>query len=259
MLDRYKNLSPKVHVNYVDLAKNPAQARAYGVRFPGTAYVQIGDRREEAKAVTEEGLTGAFLKDLKGTRTSVFVTGSHEHQLDETGEGGLSHYKTLLERDNYKSQDVSLLTQTQVPKDCTVLVVAGPQDDYTPGQVTAIKNYVEGGGRAMILLDPPLDFSKLHVAPNEGLNKLLESWGVTPENDLVLEENPVGQMFGFGPEMPLVTSYESHPIVADLKGAATGFPLSRSLQIKSTGKATVDKLFSTTANAIATTKLANNS
>jgi ABC-type uncharacterized transport system involved in gliding motility auxiliary subunit len=138
-----------------------------------------------------------------------------------------------------------------------VLVIAGPQDDYTPGEVTAVKNYVEGGGRAMLLLDPPLDFAKLHVAQNDGLNKLLASWGVTPQNDLVLEENPVGQMFGFGPEVPLVTTYESQPIVADLKGGATGFPLSRSLEIKSTGKATVDKLFSTTANAIATTKLNN--
>ncbi|HEX4227584.1 MAG TPA: GldG family protein [Bryobacteraceae bacterium] len=258
MLDRYKNLSAKVHIDYVDLAKNPAEARAFGVRFPGTAYVQIGDRREEAKAVTEEGITGAFLKDLKGTRTVCFITGSHEHQLDETGDSGLSHLKTLLERDNYKSQSISLLTQTEVPKDCTVLVVAGPQDDYLPTEVTAIKNYVEGGGRAMFLLDPPLDFSRLHVAQNQGLDTLLTGWGVTPQNDLVLEENPVGQLFGFGPEVPLVTNYESQPIVSDLKGAATGFPLSRSLEVKSTGKATVDKLFSTTGNAIATTKLNNN-
>lgn len=258
MLDRYRNLSPKVHIQYVDLAKNPAEARAFGVRFPGTAYVEIGNRREEAKSLTEEGITGAFLKDLKGTRDVCFVTGSHEHQLDETGDSGLSHLKTLLDRDNYKSESISLLTMTSVPKDCTVLVVAGPQDDYTPNEVTAIKNYVEGGGRAMFLLDPPLDFSKLHVAQNEGLDKLLESWGVTPQNDLVLEENPVGQLFGFGPEVPLVTNYESQPIVADLKGAATGFPLSRSLEVKNTGKATVDKLFSTTANAIATTKLNNN-
>lgn len=257
-LDRYKNLSPKIHINYVDLAKNPSLARSYGVRFPGTAYVEIGSRREEAKALTEEGITGAFLKDLKGTRNVCFVTGSHEHQLDETGEGGLSRFKTLLERDNYQSQSVSLLTNTEVPKDCTVLVVAGPQDDYIPNEVTAIKNYVQSGGRAMFLLDPPLDFSRLHVAQNDGLDKLLTDWGVTPQSDLVLEENPVGQLFGFGPEVPLVTTYESQPIVADLKGAATGFPLSRSLEVKNGSKTTVDKLFSTTANAIATTKLNNN-
>ena len=97
MLDRYANLSPKIHIQYVDLAKQPTLARSYGIRFPGTAYVELGSRREEAKGVTEEGITGAFLKDLKGTRKVCVVTGSHEHQLDESGETGLSRYKTLLE------------------------------------------------------------------------------------------------------------------------------------------------------------------
>src|SRR5437868_3658739 len=68
MLDRYANLSPKIRVQYIDPKKQPTVARTYAPRFPGTAYVELGDRREEAKAVTEEGLTGAFLKDLKGVR-----------------------------------------------------------------------------------------------------------------------------------------------------------------------------------------------
>ena len=84
MLDRYKNLSPKIHIQYIDYQKNPTVARAYGLRFPGTAYVEIGPRREEAKALTEEGITGAFLKDLKGVRKVCFVSGSGEHSLDNT-------------------------------------------------------------------------------------------------------------------------------------------------------------------------------
>jgi len=48
---------------------------------PGTAVVQIGPRREEAKAISEEGITGAIVKDLKGVRKVCFVQGSGEHQL----------------------------------------------------------------------------------------------------------------------------------------------------------------------------------
>ena len=110
----------------------------------------------------------------------------------------------------------------------------------------------------MILIDPPLDFGRMTISENDALTKLLESWGVTPDKDLVLEQNPVGQLFGFGPEVPLVSSYEAHPIVSDLKGAATGFPLSRSLQVTNGSKTTVQKLFSTTDKAIATTKLSTN-
>jgi ABC-type uncharacterized transport system involved in gliding motility auxiliary subunit len=220
--------------------------------------VEIGPRREEAKALTEEGITGAFLKDLKGVRKVCFVTGSKEHQLDNTDSNGLSQYKTLLQRDNYDAQSVTLLDKTEVPKDCTVVVVAGPQEDYTANEVTAIKNYVENGGRVMFLLDPPLDFGREHVAQNTGLVDLLKSWGVTEENDLVLEQNPMGQLFGFGPEIPLVASYESQPIVSDLKGAYTGFPVARSLDVKNGDKTTVSKLFSTTDRAIATTHLNTN-
>lgn len=258
LLDRYANLSPKIHVRYIDYKTQPVIARSYGLRFPGTAYVEIGSRREEAKSVTEEGITSAFLKDLKGVRKVCFVTGSREHQLDDTSDNGLSRFKTVLERDNYEVDPLTLLDKTEVPGDCKVLVVAGPQLNYTANEVTAIKNYVEHGGRAMFLMDPPLDFGHTQVAQNDALDNLLASWGVTLDKDLVLEENPMGQLFGFGPEVPLVSTYDSHPIVNDLKGSATGFPLSRSLEVKNTDKTTVSKLFSTTDRAIATTKLSSN-
>src|SRR5439155_26254262 len=119
--------------------------------------------------------TGDLRKGLEGGRKVCFVTGSREHQLDETQENGLSTYKTLLERDNYQVEPVSLIEKTEVPKDCTVLVIAGARLDYTPNEVTAIKNYVENGGRAMFLVDPPLDFGKEHIAKNESLIKLLGS------------------------------------------------------------------------------------
>ncbi len=258
ILDRYANLSPKVHIQYIDYQKQPTVARAYGLRYAGTAYVEIGPRREEAKALTEEGITGAFLKDLKGVRRVCFVSGSQEHALEGTESTGLSQFKTMIERDNYQAQSVTLLDKTAVPGDCNVLVVAGPGSDYTPNEVSAIKNYIENGGRAMFLLDPPLDFSREHIAENSGLVNLLESWGVTADKDLVLEQNPMGQLFGFGPEIPLISSYDSHPIVNDMKNSFTGFPVARSLEIKNTDKVTNQKLFSTSDRSIATTKLATN-
>jgi ABC-type uncharacterized transport system involved in gliding motility auxiliary subunit len=258
MLDRYKNLSSKVHLEYVDYQKQPTLAKSYGLRFPGTAYVKIGERIEEAKSLNEEGITGAFLKDLKGVRKVCFVKGSQEHALEDTDANGLSKFKTLLERDNYHTEAVTLLDKTAVPADCNVLIVAGPQGDYTANEVSALKSYVEGGGRVLFLLDPPLDFGREHIAENVALTGLLASWGVTGDKDLVLEQNPMGQMFGFGPEIPLVSSYESHPIVNDLKNSYTGFPVARSLDIKNAGKVTNTKLFSTSDKAIATTKLTSN-
>jgi ABC-type uncharacterized transport system involved in gliding motility auxiliary subunit len=258
ILDRYKNLSSKIKVQYIDYQKQPTLAKSYGLRFPGTAYVELGQRREEAKALTEEGITGAFIKDQKGVRKVCVVKGSQEHSLDDTDSNGLSKFKTLLERDNYQTEAVTLIDKTAVPPNCNVLIVAGPQADYTANAVTALKNYVQSGGRVLFLLDPPLDFGKEHISENAGLTDLLQSWGVTEDKTLVLEENPMGQLFGFGPEIPLVGTYESQPIVNDLKNSFTGFPVARSIQIKNTDKTTLSKLFSTSDHAIATTKLTTN-
>src|ERR1700747_473006 len=107
LLDEYANLSPKIKVTYVDPDKDPQVAREAGIRSLGTAVVQIGAKKEEAKSMTEEGITGAFIRDLKSnTRTVCFVTGSGEHQPDERDREGLSGFKELLAKDNYEGKTI---------------------------------------------------------------------------------------------------------------------------------------------------------
>jgi ABC-type uncharacterized transport system involved in gliding motility auxiliary subunit len=255
-LDLYANLSPKVRVKYVDPDKDPTLAREYGIKNYGTTVVQIGANKNEAQSLTEEGITGAFIRDLKNTtRTVCFVTGSGEHQIDNSDRNGYSRFKDLLGKEEYTSKSISLLQTAEIPSDCTVLVVAGPSGDYVQPQVDAIKKYVEGGGRAFFLLDPPLKMGRSEIADNDALAALVQSWGVTPNKNLILDLNPVGQLVGVGPQVALVSSYDSHAIVSDMKGTATGFPLSRSLEIKNGDKTSVTKLFSSSETSLATEKL----
>lgn len=255
-LDLYANLSPKVHVEYVDPDKKPQVAREAGIKNYGTTVVQIGPKKEEAKSTSEEDLSGAFIRDLKNkTRTICFVTGSGEHQIEDSERNGYSRLKDLLGKDQYSTKSISLLQKAEVPGDCTVLVVAGPSSDYQQPEVDAIKKFVEEGGRALFLLDPPLKFGRSEIADNDALTALLQSWGVTLDKDLILDLNPIGQLVGVGPEVALVSRYEPHAIVNEMKGSATGFPLTRSMDIKNTDKATVEKLFSSSENSLATSKL----
>ena len=255
-LDQYANLSPKVHVEYVDPDKKPQVAREAGIKNYGTTIVQIGTKKEEAKSLNEEGITGAFIRDLKNnTRTVCFVTGSGEHRIDDSDRSGYSRFKDLLGKDNYQAKSIDLLQKAEIPGDCTVLVVAGPTGDYQQPQVDAIKKFIEDGGRALFMLDPPLKIGRSEIADNDALTGLLASWGVTPQKDLILDMNPIGQLAGLGPQVALVTSYDSQPIVSEMKGTATGFPLSRSLDVKNEGKSTVQKLFSSSDSSLATSKL----
>jgi len=253
ILDRYKNLSSKIHVEYVDIRRDPVKARAAGVRYAGTAVVETDNRKEEAKSVDEQGITGAFLKISKGVRKVCFVSGSKEHALDQTDGTGLSQFKSFLDRDNYQAQSITLLDKTAVPEDCKVIIVAGPRGDYTANEVSALKNYVQGGGRAAFFLDPPLDMRSEHIPENAPLANMLAEWGVTLDKDLVLENTALTAIYG--PENPPINNYEDHPIVSDLKGSYTIMPISRSLEVKSAGKSTVTKLFSTSADAVALTDL----
>ena len=258
LLDQYANLSPKIHVEYVDPDKNPQLARAAGIRDFGTAVVQIGDKKETAKSMTEEGITGAFIRDLKGTTRSVcFVTGSGEHAIDDSERDGLSQFKDLLSKDEYQSRSIDLLQKAEVPADCTTLVVAGPTHYYQQPQVDAIKSYVENGGRGFFMLDPPIQFGRSEIAANDALTSLLQSWGVTLDKDMILDLNPVGQLAGLGPQVALVTTYASQPIVAQMRGSAVGFPLSRSMEIKSTDKTSVEKLFDSSSSSLATSNLSS--
>jgi ABC-type uncharacterized transport system involved in gliding motility auxiliary subunit len=259
LLDRYDKLSPKLKVDYIDLEKKPLLAKQYGVRNLGTIYIQAGARREEAKSLTEEEITGALIRSLKsGERNACFVSGSGERSIEDSARGGFSYMKEALEKNNYKTRTISLLEAPEVPKDCTVLMIPAPAKDYLANETAAIKTYVENGGRALFLLEPPVKFGRSEPSENPELVKLLSDWGVTPDKGLVLEDSPVGQAMGLGPQIPLIVDYETQQIVRDMKGTATIFPLSRALDTKSTDKTTVEKLFATSDRSFATTNLGSN-
>jgi len=257
LLDRYKNLSTKISVSYEDVDKRRTQAIAAGVKTLPTIDIKVGNKKEEAKSLTEEEISGALVRALKGgDRMVCFVLGSGEHSADDTDREGFSTAKSLSEKNNYKTQTVKMLPKPEIPKDCTIVVVPGPKRDYIQLEVDALKNYVEDGGRALFLLDPPLKFGRA-VDDNQGLVDVLSSWGVTPEKDLVLDA--IGAENFRQPGLAVVISYEQHVIVADLKKKqeASGFLLARSLDVKNGNKTSVEKLFSTTKRSLGVKNLAS--
>ena len=63
----------------------------------------------------------------------------------------------------------------------------------------------------------------------DGMVKYLAKYGVTVGNDIVVEPSPIGQLFGVGPEVPIVARYEQHPITKDMTNVMTGYPVTRSV------------------------------
>ncbi|PWU07347.1 MAG: hypothetical protein C5B51_10220 [Terriglobia bacterium] len=272
-LNRYASLSSKVHVDYIDPVKRPQQARAAGFTRDSSILVDSGLRKEPAKSLTEEEVTGALIRSLKtGTRNVCFLSAGGERSLDDTAPSGFSELKKLLEGDNYKTRTVTPKAAgageapksisvgqqappagVEIPKDCTALVIGGPQLAYTQPVVDGIKAYIDGGGRALIMLDNSLRIGRESAAADSPeFLKLLADWGVTVNKDLVLDLSGIGRsLFGVGPEVPVLFQYESHAITRPLTRVPTAFPLSRSLDAKSAGKSSVEKLLATTDDSLA--------
>lgn len=275
VLGRYASISPKVGAQYIDPERKPQQAKAAGFRSDAEVVVDNGARRETAKSLTEEEISGAILRSTKSAERDVCIlSAAGERSIDDSEGSGYSLFKQLLERDNYKVRTESLkgaaphaakpLEIGQAPepasfsvsKDCTVLVIAGPRSDYPAPIVSAIKTYIESGGRGLFLIDTPLRLGQSEPpSENEALLKVLADWGVTADKDLVLDLSGLGRIFGLGPEVPFLAQYESHPITQPLSRVPTAYPLSRSLETKSTDKTTVSKLVDTSDDSVGATSI----
>lgn len=223
VLGMYSSASRRLNVIYVDPDRQPALAKEFGVRTYGTTIVSAGDRHMEAQGDSEEGITNALVRVLKGQRTACFIQGHGERNLDGADREGYDRIKKQLSNENYQTESLLLMQKMAIPPDCTMVVIAGPQNDYLPQEVEVLRKYIQGGGRALLMLDAGVEL------PN--LAKLLSDWNVTARNDLVIDMNPVAQIFGTSPAMPLIVKYGASPIVQPLTNRATLFPLSRSFEV----------------------------
>ncbi len=248
MLDRYKNLSSKIKINYVDPDKKPDVARVEGARNIGDIIIDNGQKKETAKALTEEELTGALIRASKtGSKTICFVTGSGEHSLTDTEREGYSSAKEAIEKSNYRTQAISLIEKPEVPKACSVLVVGGPKSDYLDPAIDGIRKFVQEGGRVVLNFDPLLNLPQQKMGDTPKLAALATEWGITPKGDVILDLSSASRVFG--QLSPVAASYEQHPIVRVMSDIATVFPLARSVEARSPAQ----KLFSSSQESFGMT------
>ena len=101
------------------------------------------------------------------------------------GHGELEMNSSLtesLERANYQVESLNLLAEENVPDDTGCLLIASPQTDISEEEAEKIISYLEKGGKSMIFTD----YANVEM-PN--LKKVLENYGITKKDGVVLEED----------------------------------------------------------------------
>jgi gliding motility-associatede transport system auxiliary component len=224
LLDQFAAQSKGVTVSYVDPDRDRAKATQYNVKEYGKIVVAMGDKNEQAKGIKEEDVINTIIRVEKGGEKNIyFLTGHGEREMDNTERLGYSEAKKALGGSNYQIKTLSLLEEKpEVPSDCKVLVIAGPQKELLDPESAAIKKYMMEGGRVFFLLSPftPPSFVKL-----------LAEFGADVSNTLVVDVSGIGRLFGTDELMPLGLQYEpSSPITKDMSNTATLFPFSTAVR-----------------------------
>ncbi len=225
-LGQYAYESDQVSVDYIDADRQPMLARQYEIETYGTIVFEHQERIERVSSLAEQDLTNALISVVEGEERKVyFLEGHGEKSHTGADEGGYSTVTDALGFDNFGVETLILAQRGSVPEDATVVVTAGPQTDFLPDELTALDQYLEGGGKLLVMLDPPIDTG---TPTPEGLVELLANWGISIGDDVVVDASGMGQFLGADASVPIAANYPIHPIT-DRFNLLTAYPLARSV------------------------------
>ncbi|KYG03352.1 hypothetical protein BE21_52090, partial [Sorangium cellulosum] len=252
-LREVKAASPQITVEMQDRLLVPALAKEAKVTQDGVIVLSRDTSRETLNIGADIKAAGAKLKSLdadfqkallkviRAQRTAYLTVGHGEmNESTNAAEGRTAkNLRKLLESQNYVVKDLGLAQGlgSELPKDAGVVVVLGPQKEFLPEEVAALKRYADEGGHLLLALDPE---AKVDLSPLAGAVGL--TW--KPEvlaNDRVY----VRRRFNESDQAMLVTTrYSSHASVSTLsrhaQQAPTIFPGAASLDKADGGDLKID-------------------
>lgn len=223
LLARYSYLSPRVHIFRVDIEREPHKAKEHGVKSYNTVVVTCEGRSEKIEGiVNEEKITNAIVRATKTTKPKIyFIKGHGERDPFSTEKDGYSEIRQNLTDENFIVDTLFLLQAGKIPDDANLLVVAAPTYDYTPPELKLIGEYLDGGGKLLVMFEP---------GGLDSLTRWLSNYGIKVDDDMVIDVSGMGMLFGTNELMPIVGAYDRFSPITKEFTIATLFPTTRSVR-----------------------------
>ncbi len=286
LLTAYQGVNPaRVDIEWVDWQRDPLRAQQLLSELGidplrdslDVIVVESGERRRQVRldelvefdpsagmggpppvrAITAEGaLTAAIVAVTRQEKPRVlFATGHGELPLRDVRSAGLSRLAEALEKTDVEVEEWKALGAESVPEGTDLVVVAGPRTPWLAAERKALADYLDRGGRVLLLLDPVFERAGGGRFVPTGLEDLLAAWGLEAHDDVVIDPDH-GLPF-FGPETFWEEPIPLHPVTSALSGRPVLFFLARSLGKRSDPPSGVilHDLVETTANAWGETDL----
>jgi ABC-type uncharacterized transport system involved in gliding motility auxiliary subunit len=221
LLDEYAYRTGKLSYEFIDPDEKPQVARQYQISKYNTVVVESGVKKETLEELSETNLTNAIIKVTREQDKVVyFLTGHGERSVGEEGAEGFKNAVDAIKKENHLVRELNLARRIGegkgIPDSCSVLAIISPKVNFFPAELDTIKQFLDNGGKAIIMLDPE------HASD---IAEFISNYHVTVGNDMVVDASGVGQLFGAGPGMPLVTTYDkSIAITKDFGNVMTFYP-----------------------------------
>lgn len=206
LLVEYENLSDHITVE----TKNPDVYPTFAAQYTdetvhsNSLVVESGSRSRYIayeniypQEVDYSTYSASYSFDGEGVITSAinYVTSDTLPQLYRHtghGEAELSDaFRDQLTKDNIEVTDVSLLTENGVPEAADCVLLYAPESDFSDEEITLLSDYLSGGGK-LLVLSGPTENGTLTT-----LYSLLESYGVTTADGVVVESDSGHYAFGY--------------------------------------------------------------
>ncbi|NIA14076.1 MAG: hypothetical protein GWP08_08340 [Nitrospiraceae bacterium] len=241
-LEQCQSHTPRLKVNFLDPQLDRLQLEELGITHAstqGTIVIRCGGSQKvitlsgASPRLEERDFTNAVVNLVRSAHPKVcFLTGHGERSIDDPNESaGGSTLKALLEGEAYRVERIGIrITRPEIPADCDILVinglaVSGPRGDLHPEEIRAIQEYLDRGGRLLIMLDP---LGRVSRAPNQ-VDQLLpwlamrygvvvgQNIAVSPEAGWTLDLTTDTSVFpGQDPNDPFRACYnQTHRITVD--------------------------------------------
>ena len=215
LLKQYRDETDKISYQFFNLDQNPGRAKEYRVSSYGAIVVESRNKRRTYNYCTEDNVTNGIISVTREKEEVVyFLKGHGESDCTNTDEKeGYSRACSALETEGYTVRSLLLLRKEDVPEDASVLIIAGPEENFLPAELKAISDYVARGGKVLFMVDP-------YTVPN--VVNYLKSYNILVGANMVVDKE--SKLFAGDVFSPVVPYYRKHPITQGFD-TATVFPL----------------------------------
>ena len=174
-------------------------------------------RQIKITGIEEEQLINGVIQVVNDRRYNLYFLQDH-HELDIESEPSEDNQRTmftlrnLLAERGFYFRPLNLRTSNVIPADCDILVCVSPLEDLWETEVETLSNYLGAGGKAMFLLDPPIN-PQIQLT---NFSQLLRRFGVNAQTDQLIVDNNATTQYTRDPLLFPIVQYANNPLVRDL-------------------------------------------